>query len=565
VILDAEKTLLLFMKNDLPDSKKFNSIIENLIQRLITQFNGVNAYGEMVDILLKRNNIQGTIQLENLWNILLNRYQFTLMCGYNINNFRKNICLNEFNKICNTHNSVIPTEDFNLLKNSKEQKRRITEFQYKEQILDAEIENSKKMERELLEQKIKIELAHEFQLQKDDFINTICHEIRNPLNIIYGINSIMYDTITDLDKIFKEENKNLNKTNSFKFYNSLIKLKENLHIVEQCSQQQKMIVDDVLDLSKIDHDKMELNIVIFHLQKTFNIIIKMYDHQIQQKDIILSVNTFNDDIWLKADVNRFIQIMNNLLSNAIKFTPKGGNIDINADYEYVCNNEKIKLKICITDTGIGMTEEEIKSLFKPFSQANKRISSEFGGTGLGLMICKKLVEKMNGNIKVESQKYQGSKFILYIICDLPTRKEINQKIKEHIHKGIDNLSLENNQKNILIVEDNVINQKILINYLNKKGYFYHIANNGVEAIEKYKNFTFNIILMDIEMPIMGGLEATRKIREIEKKTRKNNVHIFGISANSQKEQIELGIKSGMDGYLTKPYKKNELYELIEKT
>eukprot|EP01089_Gocevia_fonbrunei_P016067 TRINITY_DN4899_c0_g1_i2.p1 TRINITY_DN4899_c0_g1~~TRINITY_DN4899_c0_g1_i2.p1 ORF type:complete len:581 (-),score=52.48 TRINITY_DN4899_c0_g1_i2:182-1924(-) len=363
--------------------------------------------------------------------------------------------------------------------------------------------------------------------------------------------------------------------------------------LSSAAKQQKVIVDDVLDLSKIDANKIELNPGPFCLQKTFNSIAYMYRPQIDQKQLNLQLDLPPNNAWLYADDVRLRQVVSNLLGNAIKFTSNGGTITLRASHA----NDR--LSMVVEDSGIGMTDEEVSQIFVPFKQANKKISGQYGGSGLGLVISKKLADMMGGNIDVQSQKHSGSCFTVEIQCRAATTQEIATVQKwssistvssgssspssspgnspppspSSVQKKLNNTNTNTNSKpttektneesrTILIVEDSLLNQKILARCLELKGYCYQIANNGLEAVCKTDMFHFDLVFMDIEMPIMGGFEATKRIREKEA-IQGRRTPIIGCSGNARAQQKDDAIQAGMDGYLTKPYHREEIYQAID--
>eukprot|EP01097_Dermamoeba_algensis_P010687 TRINITY_DN796_c0_g5_i1.p1 TRINITY_DN796_c0_g5~~TRINITY_DN796_c0_g5_i1.p1 ORF type:complete len:465 (-),score=179.46 TRINITY_DN796_c0_g5_i1:140-1534(-) len=366
----------------------------------------------------------------------------------------------------------------------------------------------------------------------------------------------------------------------YEMHNKILKIKDYLNVIDRCTQQQRIIVNDVLDLSKLENNKVEFNPVIFNPKELVEAVVQMFQAQVEQKTLklVLSLTEAND--WVKADNYHLSQVIVNLLSNSIKFTHAG---EVVVDCKLEGNGpDEQKLTVKVKDTGIGMNAEESSKLFGKYSQASRHTTSEFGGSGLGLSISKKLVEGLGGSITVESQKNKGSTFSFWIKCQSLTEEEryklssnpsapsptLTPTLTSSIISATTSSILsteECSKRHILIVEDNLINQKILANFLENKSCTYKVAKNGMEAVEKYLESKFDIILMDIEMPVMNGLEATLKIRELEKERETGNrVPIIGLSGNARKKQVEEALASGMDDYLTKPYQSHELLNMIKK-
>jgi PAS domain S-box-containing protein len=426
----------------------------------------------------------------------------------------------------------------------------------------------KKLEKERLEavqqakeqERQRAQEAEQYRLKLEEFIDTICHEMRNPLNGIYGGTTLLQDNIHSLELYFQELNEKSDPSIAAKLHHTFILAKEQLDIIYKCAEQQKVIVDDVLDLSKLENNKIELNPIPFNLKALFKTVLQMFTLQITQANLKVTLNLPEEINWLKADAHRLSQILVNLLSNAVKFT-KEGSIEISVTSETFLDTQML-LHICVKDTGIGMTEEEKDRLFQRFSQANHQTSSKYGGSGLGLFISKKLVERMGGTIAVESKKFSGTQFSFSIQYQQVSKAEIDS-----LSVGTENETFYkpkvSSSKTILVVEDNVMNQRILKSYLEKDGYFCQIANNGLEALELYEHFNFSLIFMDIEMPKMGGLEATCLIREKEQQSLRPRIPIIGLSGNAQLAQIDKAKEIGMDDYITKPFHKKEISTIID--
>jgi len=221
------------------------------------------------------------------------------------------------------------------------------------------------------------------------------------------------------------------------------------------------------------------------------------------------------------------------------------------------------LHLSVKDTGIGMDSEELARLFDRFAQANRRTNSRYGGSGLGLSISKKLVELMGGSIRVESQKGQGSQFSVIVKCSHLSEKEhLEVEDRKRTHESTEkSLTAQLKGKEILVVDDNIINQMVLVMLLEQVGCSCQVANNGKEALEKHEKMRFDLIFMDIEMPIMGGLEATKRIRDKEQQLG-YRTPIIGLSGHTREYLKGVALQAGIDVYMTKPYAKEELYSTI---
>jgi CheY-like chemotaxis protein len=256
-----------------------------------------------------------------------------------------------------------------------------------------------------------------------------------------------------------------------------------------------------------------------------------------------------------GDPVRLHQIILNLVSNAVKFTTKGKiTISVRLLNE---DSEKVTIEFAVTDTGIGIPENKIGSLFQPFSQIDNSTTRKYGGTGLGLVICKRLVETMGGKIWAESKFGKGSTFHFTIMTKDALCKPFNEK-----HSSILNAELQDKRDNdlrILLAEDNIVNQKVMYRMLKKLGYRAEVAADGLEVLEALKESPYDVILMDVQMPKMDGLEATRFIRQAWP----DGPKIIAITAHALKGDKEKCLEAGMDEYISKPVNKRELQKVLK--
>ncbi len=374
---------------------------------------------------------------------------------------------------------------------------------------------------------------------KTAFLSTVSHEIRTPMNAIVGFTHIFERTnltstqINYLDKIQLSAGALLN------------------------------IINDVLDISKIEAGKLELANSPMQLQSIVNTVHSIIGFSAADKGLKININ-FEDDVptALIGDQKRLSQILLNLFNNAIKFTAKGS-ISLRVFVKEPVQDEHILIGFELTDTGIGLTDEQRSRLFKPFSQADNTISRSFGGTGLGLAICKKLAELMGGDIGVNSVYGQGSTFWFTIKPKVTSQEEFKNSISEaNISlKSSDDEELKFDGVNILVVEDNDINQEIAMAFLEPYGFVIDIANNGKEAVDMVKKKQYRCIFMDMQMPVMDGVEATINIRKLGEKAEFDyllNTPIIAMTANAMNEDKERCLAAGMNGHITKPIDPNDI-------
>jgi predicted ATPase/signal transduction histidine kinase/CheY-like chemotaxis protein/tRNA A-37 threonylcarbamoyl transferase component Bud32 len=400
--------------------------------------------------------------------------------------------------------------------------------------------------------------AEAYKHNLEEFIDTICHEIRNPLNGIMGSSELLQNSMDKFAALLNTLN-----PQSLVAFNVTAKqyLREQREFVEsilQCTEQQKIIVNDVLDLSKIENNKLELNIVPCNPGVILTRVAYMFASQLTQKQLYIQTQNVDEIHWIEGDSARITQILVNLISNAIKFTHHGG-ITLSLAYRNL-SESTIEVTFTVADTGVGIAADALPHLFERFAQAHSRVSSEYGGSGLGLAISKNLATIMGGQLIAISEVGKGSQLSFIFPCkSLSAYKQLETSNKNTAHSPQKTPGVA---KNILIVDDSKLNQKILASYLKNLGHTYQIANDGIEALSLFEQHFFDVIFMDIEMPRMGGLEATQKIRSQEDQALA--VWITGLSGNARKEQIDEALKAGMNDYLTKPYHKDDIILAIER-
>lgn len=365
---------------------------------------------------------------------------------------------------------------------------------------------------------------------KSEFLANMSHEIRTPLNGIMGMTSLL--ALTDLS----------------------VKQEDILRKINFSIQLLSNIVNLILDFSKLDAHKLLLEKECFSLDLLLNNIRYIFSNKVKQKGILLEFITYNNTPNdLQGDRTRIIQVLTNLLDNAIKFTEQG-EVILTVSSQTVQENQ-VELLFSIQDTGIGMKPEQIEKLFQPFTQADSSTTRRFGGTGLGLCICKQLVELMGGTIKVSSEYGIGSTFTFVIRIELaPKNTGLSVKQSE---LNLRNQTFRN--QHILLVEDNPINQEVFLEILSAMKIKVSVANNGKEAFEMALSEAFDLILMDIQMPVMDGYIATQLIRE---ELKIKHIPIVAMTAHATKNDREKCINAGMDDYISKPVDMNILVKVL---
>ena len=392
-----------------------------------------------------------------------------------------------------------------------------------------EIKERKHKEKELIEA---MEAAQQGILSKDQFLSNMSHEIRTPMNGIIGMTDILLNTkLTETQR---------------KYLSAIEYSAKNLHV----------IINDILDLSKINAEKIELEKVNFNIRDVLESVHKTLKVKVDEKAIGFNVN-IDEHVpeKLSGDPVRVNQILLNLVGNAVKFTEKGG-VTLNCELRSKTDSE-ILIYFDVIDTGIGIKKENLETVFESFSQANSGITRKFGGTGLGLPISKKLIELHGGTLKLQSEYGKGSSFSFVLGFGYPT---VEVK-KEDIRKRIKVSDEEKSKIRILLAEDNKINQLVAKRFLARFGFQLDIANDGREAIQMVRENKYDLILMDIQMPEVDGLEATRFIRS-KLADHKKSIKIMAMTASVLKKEIDRCYEAGMDDYIPKPFDPDELYEKI---
>ena len=380
---------------------------------------------------------------------------------------------------------------------------------------------------------------------KSEFLSRMSHEIRTPMNAIIGMTKIA-DTSSDIDK-----------------------LKYCLSNIASSSSHLLGLINDILDMSKIEAGKYELFDAPFRLEKIVDKIRILLNDKTKQNDQTLSI-VLDQNIKMNyiGDELRLSQVLVNLLGNAVKFTPKCGIITLSIS-EIERDTRSCVLQFNVSDTGIGMSQEQINRLFNPFEQADSSISTKYGGTGLGLTISKNIIEKMDGRIWVESEPGEGSTFSFQIRLQYDSDSYLQDTDEQFGGSSskpsttLQQQSIDFSSIHLLLVDDIEINRIIFIALLEDTGLSIDCATNGLEALQIFQANPeqYDIIIMDLQMPVMNGHEATRAIRALDH-PRAKTIPIIAMTANAFREDVEKCLESGMNDHLAKPIDEKMLKEKI---
>ncbi|HET8573387.1 MAG TPA: tetratricopeptide repeat protein [Edaphocola sp.] len=375
------------------------------------------------------------------------------------------------------------------------------------------------------------EVAERTARLKQQFMANMSHEIRTPMNAIVGITRLL------LEKDPKPE--------QLKYLNAISQSSNNLLV----------IINDILDISKIEAGKIQIEHVDFSFRELLQSMREIMSLKADQKNLDFEINIAeNIPDRLVGDPTRLNQVLINLVSNAIKFTEKGF-VSVTCTQTPSAEKDTLRLRLEVSDTGIGISKEYVETIFESFTQAGTDTARKYGGTGLGLTISRQLVTLMNGELTVESTLGQGTTFTVQIPIAIAREQNIKarkDKVTDALRERLDNLS-------ILLVEDNEFNRLVAEDTLKSllKHVKVSIAGNGEEAIKHIREEDFDLILMDIQMPVMNGVDATRYIRT-KMPDDKKDVRIIAMTANVLQEDVKRYLDAGMNAYISKPFQTDEL-------
>lgn len=399
--------------------------------------------------------------------------------------------------------------------------------------------NSQKFAQEAIrtageEQRLARRAAEQANRAKSSFLATMSHEIRTPMNGVLGMLQLLQSsTLSHEQSTFVE-------------------------VAHDSATILLDLIDDILDLSKVEAGRVELEHRAFSPKETIERVVKLLQPKAAPNVTLRAELDATLPPILVGDRGRLRQVIFNLLGNALKFT-HAGEVVVSAQYGARADGTET-LRMQVTDTGVGIAPAHLSKLFQPFTQADASTTRRFGGTGLGLAICRRLVELMDGTIHVESVEGEGSTFFFNVVCPLGEAPSAPRALEA---SPASRPTQELAGRRVLLVEDNAVNRQVALLFLQRLGVDAATAENGLQALQVWQKESFDLILMDVHMPVMEGIEATRRIRALEQQTARPRTPVLALTANAMPESRQECLEGGMDGFLTKPIRLNRLQEQLE--
>ncbi len=533
---------LIFVE-DITDIRHRKMMIDTIIKKKYAIMICIDALTQQYTIYMDRGTFESKTYSGSDYHRAIVRYANERVCSDYRQDFIETTCIDNILKHLKHPNSQY-SKVFKIYDKNKNITSQQLDFMYMDyssrQILITYTDITKSLEKENeTNERLKKALKEvkKANRAKSEFLSRMSHDMRTPMNGIIGLTDILLADSTVSESV----------------KNTLVEMKEAEDLLLS-------LVNDILDMQKIESNKLILSKHYYPFTDIINNIEMCIRPQMNNKNIAFNVSyTGIKKCNIYVDKLRISQVFINILSNSIKFTPKGGTI--NCCIAKVGQKEDIvDIEVTISDNGIGMSEEFLEHIFEPFEQEDSNLSTMYTGTGLGMAIVKNILGLMNGSIDIKSSKGVGTTTVVKLSFKVSTeeKKKLDSKL-------IDNKSVEFDGKRVLLCEDNELNIKVAESMLKERKMEVVKARNGQEAIDIFKNSqpgTFDIILMDIRMPLVNGLKASSTIRKLERSDA-TTIPIVALTANAYNQEIEICRQAGMNAHISKPIDIRVFYSVIE--
>jgi signal transduction histidine kinase/CheY-like chemotaxis protein len=530
IVLDAEETLARLMVNGMPDHRTFFNLIFGLMEHSRNEGRDVRICGEMIALLWMERNFAGAIRLEELWNDLMKQCSFSLLCTYPMSSLEAEMHAIPLTQVCANHSYVYPGESFSGLKTFQDQLQEILLLQRKARSLENQISERFKVEEKLRETQAELEKkkvdAENANRSKDEFLATISHELRTPLNSMLGWTKILSTLQPDPEIVSRAVSN-----------------------IEKSVRVQAQLIEDLLDVSRLDTGKLRLNCSLIELAPQIQAAVETVRPAAQAKQISIHLAIDSPGLQFKADPSRIQQIMRNLLYNSIKFTSSGGGIEVRLF------KRDGRVIIEVRDNGEGIRPDFLPHVFEIFRQADATTTRAHGGLGVGLAIVRQLVELHGGSVEAESRgEGLGSTFRVKLPSQAAAAEQRKALNSESVVPSLANLR-------ILVVDDQAEVRELLETILTHYDSEVKTVDSVEKALELVSVWMPDVLVSDIAMPGTGGYELIRKIRSLPA-DEGGSISAVALTALNRLEDQMQAIDEGFDVYVSKSAEPEELLAVL---
>jgi signal transduction histidine kinase/ActR/RegA family two-component response regulator len=533
VFLDAEATLTTFMIGDEPDLALFDAAVGRVARDARARHDGrpLCAYGEMVDILVKRGNIAAAIRLEQLWNEVGKSDELSLLCGYSLDNFRSHTRTDDFKAICGLHSHVRPSETFSAIEDKDARLREVTLLQQRAKALEAEVERREELERALKT------IAHELETanrMKDDFLATVSHELRTPLNAMLGWTRMLRAGGLSSEKQQRA-----------------------LETIERNANAQTYLIEDLLDVSRIISGNIRLNVGTVDVAMVVENAIEAVKPSAQANGVTILSTVDSTVVPIGGDAERLQQVAWNLLTNAVKFTPQGGTVSVEV------HRRDSSVDILVADDGRGIAPEFLPRVFERFRQADSPTTRKHGGLGLGLAIVRHLTELHGGTVSVHSEGLgRGATFTVCLPMSPPRTTSLERLPALRIAPApVIHDVQELDGIHVLVVDDEADARELISEMLDSCKARVTTAVSVEEAMGLIQSVRPDVVVSDIAMPGEDGYDLIRKLRALPEASGRR-IPAVALTAYTRLEDRTKALVAGFNMHVPKPVEPTELIAVL---